>query len=393
MIKTMEKEKYDVIVVGGGIAGVCAAVSAARLKKRTLLIEKQINLGGLATTGLISWYEPLCDGKGKKMLGGMAEELLQLSIKNGYDNLPKIWGGVSGNREKNNRYSTYFSPTFFSLSLDCFLEDNNVEIMLDTYATYPVMEGNICKGVITENTNGRCFYPSKIVIDCTGDACIFSRAGVETELGENYLTYVVHEIDNKKAKEYVKTGDMTMLRNWKNCGSNLFGVGQPKDVKKMTAETAEDVNSFVAYGKKRMLNSYAGTNRLEREILALPNMPQFRVIRRVKGDYTFDGTEVGVRFFDTIGSIGDFRYSGKHYHIPYRCLYNSEYPNLLAAGRIVSAVKDGMEVLRVIPSCALTGQAAGIAASLAIDGGVSVSAINVSELQNTLKEKNVLFED
>ncbi|MBQ7879718.1 MAG: FAD-dependent oxidoreductase, partial [Clostridia bacterium] len=103
--------------------------------------------------------------------------------------------------------------------------------------------------------------------------------------------------------------------------------------------------------------------------------------------------ELGVRFEDSIGSTGDFRYRGKHYHVPYRCLYNAEYPNLLAAGRIVSAVGDGMEVLRVIPSCALTGQAAGIAASLAIDANVSVANVNVPKLQKELKARNALFED
>ena len=74
-----EKGKYDVIVVGGGIAGVAAAVSAVRNGTSVFLIEKSVNLGGLATGGLISWYEPLCDGKGKQMVTGMAEELIKLS--------------------------------------------------------------------------------------------------------------------------------------------------------------------------------------------------------------------------------------------------------------------------------------------------------------------------
>ena len=75
------KESYDVIVVGGGVAGVAAAVSASREGSRVLLIEKSFNLGGLATGGLISWYEPLCDGAGKQIIYGIAEELIRLSGK------------------------------------------------------------------------------------------------------------------------------------------------------------------------------------------------------------------------------------------------------------------------------------------------------------------------
>ena len=392
-IKTVERTAYEVIVVGGGIAGISSAVASARMGKKTLLIEKQINLGGLATVGLISWYEPLCDGEGKQMVGGMAEELIKLAIESGFDNLHPQWGGVSGNPPHRDRYATNYSPTFFSLYLDKFVIGNGVDLFLDTYATYPVMEGNICKGVITENADGRSFYPAKVVIDCTGDASIFARSGAETELGENFLTYLVHETDMDKAKSFVETGDMNRLRAWKNSGSNMLGDGHPEGMKKLTAGTAEDINFYLSEGKRRMLEKYEGTDRLHREILTLPTMPQFRVIRRIKGAYTFTGEELGVEFFDSIGSTGDFRYRNKHYHIPYRCLYNENYPNLLCAGRIVSAVGDGMEILRVIPSCALTGHAAGIAASLAIEGNGSVANISVSKLQEILKEQNALFEN
>ena len=68
MITSVKKQGYDVIVVGGGIAGCCAALAAARENKSVLLVEKHINLGGLATIGLISWFEPLCDGEGRKMM-------------------------------------------------------------------------------------------------------------------------------------------------------------------------------------------------------------------------------------------------------------------------------------------------------------------------------------
>ena len=85
-LSPIKKGHYDVIVVGGGIAGVCASVASARQGLSVLLIEKGVNLGGLATSGLISWYEPLCDGTGKKVISGLAEELIKLSVSCGFDN-------------------------------------------------------------------------------------------------------------------------------------------------------------------------------------------------------------------------------------------------------------------------------------------------------------------
>lgn len=113
----IEKESYDVIVVGGGIAGVAAAVSAARNGASTFLIEKSVNLGGLATNGLISWYEPLCDGEGNQMVKGIAEELIKLSVKYSFDNLPEKWGGSGHNKSRNQRYSTFFRQLSLCLPL------------------------------------------------------------------------------------------------------------------------------------------------------------------------------------------------------------------------------------------------------------------------------------
>ena len=70
-VKTITKNTYDVIVVGGGVAGVAAAVASARNGAKTLLLEKTVVLGGLGTQGLISWYEPLCNGEGKLLIAGI----------------------------------------------------------------------------------------------------------------------------------------------------------------------------------------------------------------------------------------------------------------------------------------------------------------------------------
>jgi len=97
------------------------------------------------------------------------------------------------------------------------------------------------------------------------------------------------------------------------------------------------------------------------DLMTIPSMPQFRTIRRIVGDCDFEAIH-GKTYPDSIGTCGDFRPSGigNHYQIPAGALYNSNFPNIFAAGRIISAPQgDGWEVARVIPVCALTGEAAG----------------------------------
>ena len=363
-IEAKTRKYHDIIVVGGGIAGVCAAVSAARMGKSVLLLEKSVNLGGLATIGLISWYEPLCDGHGEQLISGMAEELIRLAVSCGFDNLPKYWGGESGNTLRNERFSTFYSPCFFSMVLDQFVLDSGAELLFDTLATYPVMDGNHCKGVIVENANGREFYPAGAIIDATGDAAILHRAGVPTQTGENFLTYIVHEMDEESAQNYTNDHDLSRFRRWKNCGSDYAGNGHPEGLKRFCGNTAEEITEYMVLGKQRMLNKYDNTDKNRREILMLPSMPQFRTIRHLSGEGAFSTSAPIDSVENPIGIVGDFRYAGKRYAIPYSALSHPDYDNLFAAGRIINvADTDSWEVARVIPVCALTGEAAGKAAA------------------------------
>lgn len=113
----VSKQEYDVVVVGGGVAGVAACVAAARNGAKTLLMEKTCILGGLATLGLISWYEPLCNGEGDQLIAGIPEELIKLAVKYGFENLPTVWGGKGVAPLDQSRYVTRFSPTIFALAL------------------------------------------------------------------------------------------------------------------------------------------------------------------------------------------------------------------------------------------------------------------------------------
>ncbi len=371
-VETVKRESYDVIVVGGGVAGVSAAVTAARQGVSVLLIEKSVNLGGLATNGLISWYEPLCDGAGRQMLYGMAQELIRLSIKYSFDNLGEKWGGSN---PENGRYATLFSPTVFSLALDRFVTENGVKLRFDTYATYPVMEEHHCTGVICESISGREFFGAKVIIDASGDATICQRAGMPTVLGENYMTYLVHYTD-------LTPSDACRNRRWLNVGSDLEGNGHPEGMPRLYGNCADAQTEYLLHGKSKMLDRVARMDRQSYDIMALPAMAQYRTIRRIVGAEDFNAVD-GLQCQDPIGVCGDFRPKGKgkHYTLPYGALYHPIFDNILACGRIISAPEgDGWEVARVIPVCALTGEAAGKAAAYSIKTGRNVNTITYKEI-------------
>ena len=393
-IKTNVKKDYDVIVVGGGVAGVAAAVASSRNGAKTLLMEKSVILGGLATLGLISWYEPLCNGDGKQLISGIPEELIKLSVKYGFENLATEWGGkgIKPLKERIPRYVTRFSPNMFALALIEYLEENGVHLILDTLATYPKMEGNICTGIIVETVGGREFYPAKTVIDASGTAVICDRAGIPTEIGENYLSYVTHEMNIDDAKELADTSDFCTARKWRGAGSDLTGKGHPEEMKMLHGVTAEDVTFYMTTGGKMVLNRLKKEDKFSREVLTLPGMPQYRKIRRIIGDSEFLGNEDDLIPENSVGSLGDFRNTGRKFHLPYTTLFSSKVPNIFAAGRIISAKDEGWEITRVIPVAAMSGEAAGTAAALCVKQGASAPELDIKLLQNTLKSAGVLFE-
>jgi len=184
---------------------------------------------------------------------------------------------------------------------------------------------------------------------------------------------------------------MAEFRKWHSHGSNLYGVGHPEDMPLLRGTTGDDVTAFVLEGRRRYFESIKDGGRDERDVTMLPTMPQYRKIRRIIGEYTFDGSEEGVAFTDSVGSMGDFRKKDKRFHLPYRCLYNKNFPNMFAAGRIISASGDGWEITRVIPTAALSGQAAGAAAALCVRDGAEAHRLDVGKLRGELEASGVLF--
>ncbi len=384
--KIIEKQSYDLIVVGGGVAGIAAAVAASRKGLKTLILEKRLLLGGLATAGLISFYEPLCNLSGKQVVFGIAEELIKLSIKDGYDNLSNDWKNKTG--EHKTSYSTYFSPTIFAMVLDEYLKENNVDVRFDSLAVFPVMNENVCNGIMVESAAGREFYPAKAVIDATGDASVADRAGIPTRVGTNYLLGMAHYTSRSLAEEYAQGGKMYKFRKWLYA---LDETGQ-QDKKVHEGVSSEDITDFIVQGRAAVLKKIRKEEKEEREIMSIPSMPQYRTIRRIVGAKVFDA-ELGKIYEDAIGNCANWKKPGLQYQIPYGSLYHNDFPNIWAAGRIISTDEDlGWEVARIIPACALTGQVSGTAAAIAIRGGYAAKDVPIKELQDTLVKDGVVIQ-
>lgn len=383
--------EYDLLVAGGGVAGVAAAVTASRMGKKVLLIEKTITLGGLGTIGLVNFYEPICNGRGTVVMKGLAQEMLELSIKKSYDTLPSEWKDLKGPGESaTTRFETGYSVNIFIIQLTKWLKDENVDILFDTVVTQPVMEGGKCVGLVVENKTGTQFYKGKMVIDATGDADVMERAGMPTELGKNYHTFYASVTDLESCQNAIDKQDIHEIyakKLWPG-RSNMLGWFHPEDVPFWTP-TAEHITDYVVRNHVDLIDSLNEEDRMTRDITELPHMPQFRTSRRLIGDYTFTTDDVYKHFEDSVGVCCDF--SKKHYifEIPYGVIHKEGFDNILAAGRVTSGGGWGWDILRVIPPCIATGQAAGAAASIAIDDNVAVNDVDIKKLQDVLTNQGV----
>lgn len=391
------QKQYDVLVAGAGVAGVAAALQAARMGLRTALIEKTVLFGGLATTGLINIYLPLCDGRGHQVTFGIAEELLRLSIKYGPGDVPAGWQ-ESGEHAERGRYRVAFSPASFVLALDEALEAAGVTIWLDTLVCRPVMDGDRIAGLEVENKSGRGLLTAACVIDATGDADVAFRAGAPCAEAGNWLSLWAVQVSLARAARAVETPDAVSLLDVIHIGADNAGRGAPAGFPKWSGTDAEQVTQFVMAGRRLLREHYAARqvegSPADRRTLfpvTLPSMAQFRTTRRILGRETMHDGEDGVLRPTSIGLVADWRKAGYVWEIPYGTLLPQKVTGLLVAGRCISSEGDAWEVTRVIPPAALTGQVAGLAAGLALARGTTPDQLEASTLQEELARRGIPF--
>lgn len=399
--------KYDVVVVGGGIAGAAAALQAARCGKKTALIEKTVLLGGLATSGLVYIYLPICDGNGHQASYGITEELLRNSLSYGPGDIPACWPNVKKAPESQ-RFCCRFSPAAFMLSLEELLLNAGVELWLDTLVCDTVCSDAKMTAVEVENESGRGRIEAGCFVDASGSCILARRAGVPCLMEDNYLTIWALEYalgingdfgSNLNMKFFVAANlnppnDLIIPPELK---ARLYPGMSDEDIRKEVTYrglSGRSVTDFVTESHRvlreqfRMLQE-KGVSRKDRYPMKLPLMPQFRKTYCLDAEYVLKDGENNRTFEDSVGMIPDWRQYGPVWEVPYRSLYTRKMGGLLAAGRCTGAAGDAWEVTRVIPSAGLTGQVAGLAASMAIDQNREVWELDTEELQQNLRNLGV----
>ncbi|MBQ5591028.1 MAG: FAD-dependent oxidoreductase [Clostridia bacterium] len=383
--------EYDVVVVGGGVAGVSAALAAKRKgAKKVLLIEKQFALGGLATLGIITIYLPLCDGEGKQVSFGIVEELLHLSMKHGYeDKYPKGWlenGTLEEKKER--RYEIQYNANVFAILMEQLLLEEGIEILYGTSVCDAIVEDDKISSIIIENKSGRSAIISRSVVDASGDAdiCKLTNEETDTYTKGNILAgwYYFHK-DNKYTLKMLGFSELP---------EDLKSPEQKELEKTLTRFTgldAKEMSEVTCKSHKYTLDDFLNRGEIceNYNMGKIATIPQVRMTRKLIANYVLDEKEVHKEFSDSVGMFSDWRRRGPVFELPYSCLYAKRVKNLITAGRCISVTEDMWDITRVIPVCAVSGEAAGTAAAMTDD----FKSLDVSQLQDYLKSVGVVLHE
>ena len=387
---------YDVIVAGGGIAGCAAALAAARRGRSVLLIEKTISLGGLATNGLVVLYNPsLCDRKGRRIIGGISEELLHASIRYGCSTLSPEWTRGRKTIEGDAAYQTQFNMANLICALDELMAEAGVHLLLDTICSDTFMENGVCKGISVENKGGRCFYGCKQLIDATGDLDLFKRSGAPCKEGLNWLSFWAITATMENVKKCCDAEDIQSLLKIRMLGTDRDGIYNPPNVRRYTVDTGDEVTKFILRGREYLTEYLKHMDPAKEMVVQVPAQAQFRTTRYLDTDYTLSDKDKNREHEDSVGCAWTHRDNGFFIEIPYRTMKTQGFKNMLTAGRTISAIGMACEVSRLIAPCAETGEAAGIAASMAIEQEIDVNDVDYRQLQKEIIQAggNVHFKE
>ena len=391
-LETKVTEACDVLVCGGGFAGISAALAAARQGSKVILLEKQFILGGLGTAGLVTVYLPLCDGYGRQVSFGIAEELLRLSVSMGAeDRYPHNWLDSDDKTKRtaeDKRFEVQYNPQLFAILAEQLLTESGVTILYGSYAVGVSKQEDKIDAVIIENKSGRQAIRVKTVVDATGDCDIahFAKVPTETFKQGNVLAAWYYSL-GQKGYNLNMVGFADIPDDQKNKANKIELLVS----KRFTGLDGKEISEMVRLSHTSTLNDILKRRKNDEIIVptSIATIPQIRMTRKIVGEYTLHDTEEHKYFADSIGMVSDWRKRGPVYEVPFSTLFSKAVKNLITAGRCTSVTDSMWDIMRVIPCCAVTGEAAGVAAAICDD----FTKIDMEKLQNKLKENGVVLHE
>lgn len=436
--------KVDVLVVGGGCAGVAAAICAARHGAKTMIVDMNGFLGGMATAGLVGPFMTCYDPKEERqVIKGFFEEFVERMIQDGGAFHPagcEKGSSYAGYRVAGHAHCTPFSPESFKKVAEDMCAEQNVEILYHAVFVGVRMSesGETIEGAIFGTKAGLIEIDAEQFIDCSGDGDVAFKSGAPCLYGDENgktqpgsLFFTIRGVDKEKL-EAVRTeaGDFRAIffqdaveaemeagrynipRNkvaLYESSDGTFRVNMsrmdigdgcdPFDITKASITGRTQIPKIIDLLKRIV----PGCENIE--LVESASLLGVRETRRIVGEYVLTGEDIKEkrRFEDDIFLAGNsidmhggknVRYepaSGEAYGVPYRILLPQKVKNLFVAGRASSMDRTALAAIRVMPPVFAMGQAAGTAAALCIRDGVSPDSVNVTELQNLLvKDGTVL---
>jgi hypothetical protein len=411
----------DVVVVGGGPAGMAAALAAARNGASVTLLERYNHLGGLASGGMVLVLDDMWDSHQREIsVRGICTEMIERMAAIGLAEYPRMheWGQLPESVRRWKRWGTFDfhskdkpHPICFAAAFDPdawkrvaleWTQQAGVNLRLHSWFSRALVENGVMRGVVCDTKNGREAILGKMVIDATGDldvaasagaphvrgsyivTTVFRLGGVDTEAAERFedeQPEAFQAIDREikhilgGAWEYwwLKTPLPGVV--WCNCPHmpGLDGL-KVEDLTRAEVQGRRTIHKVIEVVREKLPgfeNCF---------LVDLAPQTGIRQTRLLEGEYvlTKDDVTQRVRFADSVAR-------GRDYYYPYRSLLPRGIDNLLVAGRHYSSTSAAQKISREIPPCMAMGEATGVAAALAVDAGVTAREVDVARLQSLLR--------